>query len=193
MPGLPGSIGTLTIKGNLVLSTAAAYLVQVSPTAASLTNVTGSASLGGTVSAITTGGNYTIGQKYTLLTATGGISGTFSGITGAFRPELHPTLAYDANDVFLVLNPATITSLLPPGSPANVINVGNAIDGFIAGGGTLPPGFASIFNFSPQQIANALTQLSGEAGTGALQGGFQMTSAFLSLLLDPDVCTAARF
>jgi outer membrane autotransporter protein len=187
MPGLPGSIGTLTIRGNLVLSAAAVYLVQVSPTAASVTYVTGLANLGGVVTAIANGGNYTIGQKYTLLTATGGISGTFSGIAGTFSPALRPTLAYDANDVFLVLNPATLASLLPPSSPANVFNVAAAIDSFIAAGGALPPGFANIFNLSPQQIGNALTQLSGEAGTGALQGGFQMPSAFLSLLLDPDV------
>lgn len=49
----PGnSIGTLTVQGNLVLTSASAYLVEVSPTAADRTNVTGTASLAGTVQAV---------------------------------------------------------------------------------------------------------------------------------------------
>jgi outer membrane autotransporter protein len=85
------------------------------------------------------------------------------------------------------LNEATISPLLPPGVPTNVLNVAGAIDQFVASGGLLPAGFANVFNFSQQQITTALTQLSGEAGTGAMQGGFQLTNAFLSLLLDPSV------
>ncbi len=46
----PGnSIGTLTVQGNLVLTAAATYLVEVSPAAADRTNVTGTATLAGTV------------------------------------------------------------------------------------------------------------------------------------------------
>ena len=49
----PGnSIGTLTVQGNLVLTSASAYLVEVSLTAADRTNVTGTASLAGTVQAV---------------------------------------------------------------------------------------------------------------------------------------------
>ena len=49
----PGnSIGTLTIQGNLVLTSAAAYIVEVSPTQADRTNVTGTATLAGTVQAV---------------------------------------------------------------------------------------------------------------------------------------------
>src|SRR5262249_9964354 len=46
----PGnSIGTLTVQGNLVMATAAAYIVEVSSSNADRTNVAGTASLGGTV------------------------------------------------------------------------------------------------------------------------------------------------
>ena len=55
----PGnSIGTLTVQGNLVLTSAAAYIVEVSPTAADRTNVTGTASLAGTVQAVFGPGAY---------------------------------------------------------------------------------------------------------------------------------------
>ena len=55
----PGnSIGTLTVQGNLVLTSAAAYLVEVSPTQADRTNVTGTATLAGTVQAVFGPGSY---------------------------------------------------------------------------------------------------------------------------------------
>jgi len=183
-PGLPNSIGTLRIKGNLVLASAASYMVQVSPAAASLTNVNGMASIGGTLVANGTGGAYTVGQKYTVLTSSGGVTGTFSSlaITGFFGAT-QPTITYDANDAFLVLVPAVLASHLPPGSTTNVTNVVNAIDA--TNSGTLPLAFQNLFNLPPQQLPNVLTQLSGEAETGAQQGAFQITNEFLSLLVDP--------
>ena len=72
----PGnSIGTLTVQGNLVLTSAAAYIVEVSPTAADRTNVTGTASLAGTVQAVFGPGAY-IARTYTILSAAGGRTGT---------------------------------------------------------------------------------------------------------------------
>ena len=57
----PGnSIGTITINGNLVLGAGAIYRVEVSPTAADRTNVTGTATLAGTVQLrLRPGGTYT--------------------------------------------------------------------------------------------------------------------------------------
>jgi outer membrane autotransporter protein len=77
---------------------------------------------------------------------------------------------------------------------SNAGSVASAIDSF-AGipGNTLPPGFLSLYGLSPSQLANALTQLSGEAGTGARQGAFQLMDAFLSLLLDPSTGHRAGF
>jgi uncharacterized protein with beta-barrel porin domain len=183
-PGLPNSIGTLRVKGNLALASAASYLVQVSPAAASLTSVNGTASIGGTLVANGIGGAYTVGQKYAVLSASGGVTGTFSSlaVTGAFG-STQPTVTYDANDAFLVLAPAVLISQLPSGSPTNVTNVANAIDA--ANTGTPPLAFQNLFNLPPQQLQNALTELSGEAATGARQGAFQITNEFLSLLVDP--------
>ena len=67
----PGnSIGTLTVQGNLVMTSAAAYIVEVSPTAADRTNVTGTASLAGTVQAVFAPGSY-LARTYTILSADG--------------------------------------------------------------------------------------------------------------------------
>jgi uncharacterized protein with beta-barrel porin domain len=166
-PGPPNSIGTLRVVGNL---------------AASVTTVNGTASIGGTLVANATGGAYTVGHKYSVLTASGGLMGTFSSlaVTGSFGAT-QPIITYDANDAFLTLVPAALN--LPPGSSTNVTNIASAVE--VANTGTLPLAFQNLFSLPPPQLQNALSQLSGEAGTGAQQGAFEMTNEFLSLLVDP--------
>src|SRR5262249_53542076 len=78
-----------------------------------------------------------------------------------------------------------LLAILPANAPQNVVNVASAIDKFTTGGGTLPPGFQSIFNLPQSQIVTALTQLSGEEATGAQLSGFQLMTQFMSLLVDP--------
>src|SRR5262249_31741549 len=57
---------------------------------------------------------------------------------------------------------------------------------FINSGGTLPPGFQNLFNLSPAQVAQALTQLSGENNIGGgQQAAFQLMNEFLVLMLNP--------
>ncbi len=181
-PGPPNGIGTLRVIGNLVLASAASYVVQVSPGAASLTTVSGAASIGGTLIANGTGGAYTVGHKYTVLTASGGASGTFSimSATGSFGAT-YPIVTYDTDDAYLTLVPAMLH--LPTGAPTNVTNVAAAVEA--ANTGTLPLAFQNLFNLPPQPLQNGLTQLSGEAAAGAQQAAFQSTSEFLSLLVDP--------
>jgi outer membrane autotransporter protein len=184
-PGLPGVAGgTLGISGNLVMASAAAYLVNVSPSTASRTNVSGTAALAGTLDANGTGGAFSQGAKYTVLTATGGRSGTFGTltITGSFG-SMMPVVSYDANDVYLTLAPASLTAKLPPGTPQNDVSVANAITA--ANVGTPPLAFQNLFQLPPQQLQNALTQLSGEVGTGAQASAIQWTDQFLSMLFDP--------
>ena len=100
----PGnSIGTLTIQGNLVLTSAAAYIVEVSPTQADRTNVTGTATLAGTVQAVFGPGSY-IARTYTILSAAGGRSGTFGSLTTSGLPAgFAAALSYTGTDAILNL------------------------------------------------------------------------------------------
>ena len=103
----PGnSIGTITVAGNLTFGAGSQYLVEVSPAAADRTNVTGTATLAGTVLATFAPGSY-ITKQYTILSATGGRTGTFSTLTTTGLPAgFSSGLSYDANDVFLNLTAA---------------------------------------------------------------------------------------
>lgn len=173
----------LTIQGNLSMGSAANYLVQVYSTTSTKTIVTGTANIGGYLIANAAGGPYTLGQTYTVMTDTNGIHGTFSLLetTGNFGPY-RPVITYDADDVFLTMQYAIFAPLLPSNATINERNTAQALDAFVLGGGALPPGFSNIFNFTPQQILNALNQLTGEVGTGAQQTSFQLMNEFMDLL-----------
>jgi autotransporter-associated beta strand protein/T5SS/PEP-CTERM-associated repeat protein len=195
----PGnSIGTITVNGNLVMTAAASYLVEISPTSADRTNVGGSATLGGTVQAAFAPGSY-VTRAYTILSAAGGRIGTFNALTTTNLPaDFVASLSYTATDVILNLTAAlgALSTLGVPNAASgagacafsiNQCNVANAINAFFNNGGTLPPGFLSLFNLTGANLGNALTLLSGEAATGAQQAAFQLTNQFLGIMLDPFV------
>ena len=118
-PGSSGNpIGTLTITGNpantnLTMATGANYVATITGSNdadTSLTSVTGKASLAGTLTLAGTGGSTS--ATYEILSATGVISGTFSGIniTGSFGNDL-PTLNYGVStEVQLTLTAGTVWS-----------------------------------------------------------------------------------
>jgi T5SS/PEP-CTERM-associated repeat protein/autotransporter-associated beta strand protein len=204
----PGtSPGTITVQGNLAFQSGAFYLVQVNPSTASSTNVTagGSASLAGTVNAAFAAGSY-VSRTYTILSAAGGLNGTtFNALTTTNLPAgFTSSLSYTATDAILNLT-ATLGQPGAPGAPGapgvpsgpnalgtgalsfNQFNVANSLNNFFNNGGALPPSFVGIFGLTGANLASGLSQLSGEAATGAQKVGFQLTDQFLTLMLDPFV------
>ena len=175
----PGnSIGLLTVQGNLVLTTAASYMVEVSPTNADRTNVTGTATLGGaTVNASFAAGSY-VARQYTILTAALGGS-TFGPLVNTNLPNNFKTsLSYDNSNVYL--NTA-LAFVAPSGSfNVNQQNVANAITGFFNSTGGIPLVFGSL-------TPGGLTQVSGELATGSQQSTFDAMNVFLGLMTDPFV------
>src|SRR5437868_5619850 len=81
---------------------AASYMVEVSPANADRTNVTGTATLGGaTVKASFAAGTY-ISKQYTILNATGGLSGAFDTLANTDLPaNFKSSLSYDSNNAYL--------------------------------------------------------------------------------------------
>ena len=102
-PGSAAAIGTLNVAGPLVFAAGSTYAVRATPTQADNTLVTGAATLGGANVAVTAGGNFLPRTTYNILTATGGVNGTFGGVTTNLA-FLNPSLSYDGNDAFLTLS-----------------------------------------------------------------------------------------
>ncbi|WP_315783661.1 MULTISPECIES: autotransporter domain-containing protein [unclassified Bradyrhizobium] len=180
----PGnSIGILTVNGNLQFGTGSTYQVEVSPTSADRTNVTGTANLtGATVNAVALPGSFRQ-QTYTILNATGGLGGTqFAGldITGTFSDVRNPHLTYDLNNAYLVLDPSTLT--LAPGASSNQANVAGGLNRAVVGGITPPAGFDTLLNMPSNTAGRALDQLSGHSNTPAQSGATQLGGSFLTML-----------
>ncbi|MGB3041687.1 MAG: autotransporter domain-containing protein, partial [Xanthobacteraceae bacterium] len=179
----PGnSIGALTVAGNLVMTAASTYMVEVSPAGSDFTHVTGTATLGGaTVKAQFAAGSY-VEKRYTILTAGGGVSGTFSGPVNTNLPANFKTaLAADGNKAYLDLA-LDYTPPTPPnyGSGLNVNqqNVANTLVNFFNTNGGIPLAFGAL---DPR----GLSQASGEVATAAAQAAFDAQSQFLNTLTDP--------
>jgi uncharacterized protein YhjY with autotransporter beta-barrel domain len=81
----------------------------------------------------------------------------------------------------------TFTSLLPPGSPTNVLNVAGTLDNTVTNGGTLQAGLQNLYNLTPAQLTAAMSAVSGEAATDSEKGAFALMNQFLGLMLDPFV------
>ncbi|MDX6805204.1 ice-binding family protein [Terrihabitans rhizophilus] len=88
----------------------------------------------------------------------------------------------DTNTISIcVLDEAEFGSVISPTASDNETAVADAIDDFVAGGGTLPAAFADLLAFlSPEELAAAFSQLSGEAATAVAPAGMQAMNSFLS-------------
>ena len=152
----PGaSIGTLNVTGDLTFNAGSTYKVEVSPTAADRTNVTGAANLAGTVNAVFTGGTYT-SNSYTILSA-GVRNGTFDALTTSGLPfYLSASLGYTATDVLLL---TLASNLQISAQTRNQSAVAGALDTAFNNGFGLLPGFGSL---TQAQMPAALDALSGE-------------------------------
>jgi outer membrane autotransporter protein len=182
------SVGTIAISGNLVMTAASTYIVEVSPTAADRTNVTGRATIAGTLQLAPQAGGYTIGKQYVLLNATGGFSGTFTtaDLTGLFGASIRPRVVSDGANIFLNLDPNTISQFLPVGSSRNVLSVAQAIDAVLLTA-KAPAGFLNLFNVSSGALPGVFSQLTGEIGTGTSGAIIQQMDQFLETILDPSL------
>ncbi|WP_162254026.1 MULTISPECIES: autotransporter domain-containing protein [unclassified Sphingomonas] len=102
MAGPGNSIGLLHVDGNVTFEAGSAYQVEINAAGqGDSIAATGTATLeGGTVNVLAAPGDYSLSTGYTILTATGGVSGTFSDVTSNLA-FLTPSLTYEARAVRL--------------------------------------------------------------------------------------------
>ena len=101
-----GVSGNVSLGGTFTQTSTGSTLMNISPVNNQKILVSGASSLAGGLSLLAGAGSYTAG-RYTLITSGGGVTGKF----GSFSSDLSSytrlayTLGYDANNVFLYLNP----------------------------------------------------------------------------------------
>jgi uncharacterized protein with beta-barrel porin domain len=190
---LTSASGTLNVSGNLVLTPGSSFGVQLSPTGAAQAVVAGTATLAGRVQASFSPGSY-VSKNYTILTA-GSRSGRFDSLVTNLLPAgFTAALDYSTPNAVALDLTATLGqgSGSGPGSGLQAIalnnnqrNVANALNNGFNTGGVLPASFLPVFGLAGGNLGTALSQLSGEAATGARHGAFEMMTGFLGVMTDP--------
>ena len=186
--GVPGTAMTIVASGlrgavatNLAFQAGALYVVYLNPTTSTFANVSGTASLAGTVNANFAIGAY-ISKQYAILTA-GSVSGSFANLATSNLPaNFTASLAYDSAHAYLDLT----LNFTPPVAPVftplngNQANVANTLVTYFNTTGSIPTKFGTL-------SSSDLTAVDGEDATGAEHSAFELTNEFLSLMLDPFV------
>lgn len=170
---------THQVSGTFVQTSAGTLSFRVAPNGVSDSlQVNGVARLAGTAQAVFQPGTYSP-SAYTLLTATGGLTGTFSSLATQNLPAfLSANLGYSANSVTLSLqsNMAQFG-----GVTGNQKAVANVLDYAFNSGSGLNL-VSSLYGLSASQIGPALTTLSGSNASVGISSSVMAGGQFASLL-----------
>lgn len=188
----PGDAATtLNVTGGVTFNAGSAYNVFVSPSSATKTVATGAASLtGATVTATFAAGTY-LTRSYTILTASGLGGTTFAGFNTVNLPaNVTAALSYTATGVSLDLTAQLAPTPQPGaistnGAPSNQQNVATTLNNYFNGGGTLPPGFVTLFGLTGSALNNGLAEVSGESGAATTQAAFNASGQFIDAMMGP--------
>ncbi|WP_441233794.1 autotransporter outer membrane beta-barrel domain-containing protein [Bradyrhizobium sp. 930_D9_N1_4] len=162
----PGnSIGTLNVNGNVTFNAGATFQVEINPGGQSdKIAATGTATLnGGTVQIVPLGAGFLANTQYTILTAAGGVSGTFATLTTSGSPLVTGQLSYDTNNVYFLLQQiggfGTLSGLTP-----NQAAVAGALDQAQSGGasGALGTAINTLAALGTSGIKAGLDDLAGQ-------------------------------
>lgn len=178
-----GTVGSqMTVNGNVDFTGGGVYRVFVDPAAVSSAIVNGTANLnGGTVNAQFALGAY-VARQYVIM-QTAGLTGTYSGLTASNLPTgFAVSVINQGTNVVLQLNSplANVTGL-----PTNQQNVIDTLNSYFNRGGTLPPGFVTLFGLSGDALLNGLSQASGEPGASVSTSTFMAWNSFFNMIFDP--------
>ena len=119
--------------------------------------------LNGAVEGFLLPGSYSTKTTYDILDPTS-ITGKFTDFTSINEPGFGGILTYTPTKVLL-----NLTANLGAGGGLNTNqqNVAKVINNYFNNSGTLPTDFFPVFGLTGAGLGNALSQLSGEAATGA--------------------------
>ncbi|MCE9649731.1 MAG: autotransporter domain-containing protein [Parvibaculum sp.] len=160
--------GSLTVDGDFVNGASATYVVKFDSAASDLLDITGAATLAGTVEV--NGLNSISKATYTILSAGDGVSGEFDSLVTNLSPFVRATLDYRAHDVLLAIDPVADSA----GGSA----VAEALFKSTGAGPELTQVMNDIANMSDEDAGKALEQLTPEQSDAPTNGTTQTVQTF---------------
>jgi len=175
MPG--GSVGTLSVGGNYVQGASGTLIAQLSPAAASVLAVGGTATLSGTLVVAPVAGAYIPKTLYPILTAGGGVSGTFATFVNE-SPALNLTVNYLPNAVDLAVTGSNFI-----GQTRNENAVAGAINqAFMNATGDFATTLVAAASVPQSQIPQTLSALGGQIYGNLAEVSLQDRGQFLGAM-----------
>lgn len=182
----PGnSIGTITVNGNYTQQGGSIYDVQVNGTGQnSLILVGGQATLNPGSDLLVTTNHETpaINTRYTILTANGGVNGTYSNVFIFDNSSLIPVVTYDANNVYLNIK-IDFSEIAKTYNQQQVANELSTIDA--TNSPALNEMLQQLAGLSTEDARRALSQMSAEQYTNVILIGELANRQFIRRLFDP--------
>lgn len=191
LPGGFGNFGTLTVQGDLILTSAALLQMDVARNGADKLVVTGDAqntgiaSLGGTIFFVKPDDRPAPrhGQSFEIITATGGVEGTFNTVLGK-QGVLRPQLTYNANNVIVTLHAGSLAANLL-GSSAAAQSFAQALDTLRGSSyNSLYGLYGAIDVMDPAALTSTLSNLTPRNAGEALAMTHDQTGVVRSLVSD---------
>ena len=178
----PGnSIGTTTVNGSLTFAAGSVYRVEADAAGNSdrinVTGTPGSATInGGTVAVQAGAGSYQASTQYTILNATGGVTGSFSTVSSNLA-FLTPSLSYDPNNVFLTLNRNDISFASVAITP-NQVAAATALQNSVGATGDMGTVLTALTGLSAGQARSAFDEVGGASIVALRRAGTVFTNGF---------------
>ncbi|MBZ0088652.1 MAG: S8 family serine peptidase [Thermomonas sp.] len=178
---LSGASSPASIAGNFTQSASGNLGVWLG----SALNITGSATLAGTLSILGVRSGYTTQARETLLNANGGISGTFSSLKAAPNVFLIASLAYDPNKVYLDISRIDVSKAvagmgLSGASAETAVRVESAMQALDALGGRAGGGVSAGFIGAAGAFQQAGSAAQADLSLRSLSGEMHAASAALT-------------
>jgi subtilase-type serine protease len=186
----PGnSIGTLNVAGNVTFAAGSTYAVEVAAGRSDRIAATGAAQIGGGTVSVSlenalsplspTETRSLLGQRYTILTATGGVSGRFDVTTPRYT-FIGTDLSYGAStvDLSVARNATTFASV---GANRNQASVGAAVEGLGAGNRIYE---TILVTTDPSSARGAFQSLSGDIHASLVSAEFETAFFVREAILD---------
>jgi uncharacterized protein with beta-barrel porin domain len=173
--GGPNDIFIIQVATSLTTASGSAVLLIGGAQAKNVFFVVGSSATLGTSTAFV--GQILAGASISLETSATILCGAALAQSGA--------VTLDSNTINRCIFTATtgaIEDILDDDITQNGGSIADAIDDYVANGGTLPLSFQILALLSPTELAAALEEMSGEVGTGVTPATEQGMDSFLSLI-----------